>query len=59
MQIDVFLFIIFYLIILRMINFWDLIFFDKIADIYNANIFEGEEFAEIEFTYFMAAKKLK
>ena len=40
-QIDTFLLIIFYLIILRMINFWDFIFFQKIAEIHHADIFEG------------------
>ena len=46
-----FLLLIFYSYILRMLNFWDEVYFEKIREIYDSDAFQGEELQEIEYTF--------
>jgi len=45
--------------VMRMKNFWDLVYFDKISEIYNANFIFGNEKSEIKRLYVEAEKQLK
>ena len=50
----------FYWIVLKMINFWDNIYFEKIDYVYNSDYeFQKEELKELAFEYHRALHKVK
>ena len=50
----------FYWIVLKMINFWDTIYFEKIEFIYNSDFeFQKDELKELAFEYSRALHKVK